>query len=252
VYDEERRNRRFVSDLSYEDITIGQDFYVSAPKDLDTLRKIKLSLVPRYCVVKNGFATLADKVFIGNIPFDNYTIPIIKASTGKWSKGFFPYDKHGKPIAKEVLFSDPFIAQYLNANKDELLKGKSDTQKPDWYLYGRTQALKDVYEDKISVNAIIRGIDSIKLNRVPVGSGLYSGLYILTKAPLTVIESLLKSNDFIGYIKTLKNYKSGGYYTFNSKDLEHYLNYKLSQYERASDFIPANQRGVSQGYLQLF
>ncbi len=32
---------------------------------------------------------------------------------------------------------------------------------------------------------------------------------------------------FLDYVKLLKKYKSGGYYTFNSKDLELYLNFKL-------------------------
>ena len=35
--------------------------------------------------------------------------------------------------------------------------------------------------------------------------------------------------DQVNYVKLLKNYKSGGYYTFASKDLEQYLNYKLSE-----------------------
>jgi adenine-specific DNA-methyltransferase len=252
VYDEARRDKRFIGTLSYRDIAIGKDFYVSAPEDLKRLRRIKQSLVPRHCVVKNGFATLADKVFIGDIPFDEYTIPVLKASTGRWYLGFFPYDKQGKPIPKDVLFANPSIENYFNAHKEELLKGEADSKKTDWYLYGRTQALKDVYEDKIAVNTLIKGVDSIKLNRVPAGSGLYSGLYILTKAPFAVIESLLKSNEFVSYIKTLKNYKSGGYYTFNSKDLEQYLNYKLSHDEQARSFIPIDGRGVSGGYLQLF
>ena len=51
-----------------------------------------------YVSVKNGFATLADKVFIGDFDFTEGTIDILKASTGKWSKCIYPYDKKGKPL----------------------------------------------------------------------------------------------------------------------------------------------------------
>lgn len=53
-------------------------------------------------------------------------------------------------------------------------------------------------------------------------------VYILTEAPYEVLESIIKSDEFIDYIKILKHYKSGGYYTYTSKDLEQFINYKLS------------------------
>ena len=43
------------------------------------------------------------------------------------------------------------------------------------------------------------------------------------------LKELLERDDFINYIASLKKYKSGGYYTFNSKDLELYLNFNISQ-----------------------
>jgi len=107
---------------------------------------------------------------------------------------------------------------------------------------------------KYSVNTIIRDIGSIKFHPVPAGSGVYSGLYILTDVNARIIEGLLKSDEFITYVKALKSYKSGGYYTFNSKDLEHYINYKLSElhYEKTRSPIPSEQRGISKGCLELF
>ena len=181
-------------------------------------------------MVKNGFATLADGVFIGNIPFEQYTIDIIKASTGKWQKAFYPYDKAGKPLPKAELFAEEAISEYLNAHKEELLKGKSEEEKPLWYLYGRTQALKDVFCDKISINTIIKDKESLKIHSVKSSCGVYSGLYILTKVPYKDICDILTGDDFIQYVKALKKYKSGGYYTFNTKDLEQYLNYTIGQY----------------------
>lgn len=152
----------------------------------------------------------------------------MKASTGKWERGFFPYDTNGKPLSKEELFSYPEIAEYLTKHKTDLLKKQTELQNPNWYLYGRTQAIKDVYIKKYSINTIIKSVETIKLVEVPSGSGVYSGLYILTDIPFEVLESIIKSDEFIGYLKILKHYKSGGYYTYTSKDLEQFINYKLS------------------------
>lgn len=110
---------------------------------------------------------------------------------------------------------------------------KGHPEYPGWYLYGRTQALRDVSSNKIAINTTIKDINSIKLIPVKAGEGIYSGLYILTSVPFEIIEKQIKCDDFINYLKTLKKYKSGGYYTFNSKELETYLNYKLSEYDKS-------------------
>ena len=89
--------------------------------------------------------------------------------------------------------------------------------------------MKDVSRKKYAINTIIKDKNSIKLEKVSEGKGLYSGLYILSEIEFEEIQKLVISNEFIDYIKSLKNYKSGGYYTFASKDLEHYLNFKLSK-----------------------
>lgn len=249
TYSQDSKDKVFVDSFTYEQMLIGKKFYVASSIDLDFLRAIKTTPTYNYVQVKNGFATLADNVFIKNVNFKTFTIPILKASTGKWHQGFFPYDKKGKPLPKETIFSHPEIAEYLEKNKAVLLKKHTEKQKPDWYLYGRTQALKDVYSMKYSINSIIKEVNTIKLIDVPIGSGLYSGLYILTEVPRSILESIIKSEDFIKYLSLLKNYKSGGYYTYNSKDLEQYLNYKISQYERAKYFIPADKRGIFESYL---
>ena len=139
-------------------------------------------------------------------------------------------------MSKEEIFSYPEIAEYLTQHKASLLKKQSEEQKPDWYLYGRTQAVKDVYLKKYSINTIIKQVGTIKLVDVPVGSGIYSGLYILTEVPFEILERIIKSDEFINYLSILKQYKSGGYYTYTSKDLEQYLNYKISQHARANKF----------------
>lgn len=250
-YDEATGKVRHIDNLSFSDIAIDYSFYLGTKEELRELKNIKEKRYPTRAVVKNGYATLADKVFILNVPFREFTIPIIKGSTGKWHQGFFPYDKHGKPLPKEQIFSVPAVAEYLNENKESLLKGKPEEEKPDWYLYGRTQALKDTFEDKLSINCIIKDISSIKLYEVPNGSGVYSGLYILSYAPTTLIESIVKSDDFISFLKVLKKYKSGGYYTFSTKDLEQFLNYKLSSHEEVRNYPSNGQSNVLEGSLKF-
>lgn len=38
----------------------------------------------------------------------------------------------------------------------------------------------------------------------------------------------LYNDEFVNYVKALGRYKNGGYYTFTSKDLQNFLNYKMN------------------------
>lgn len=225
----EQSEKRHIDTLLYNDIFIGSDIYLSTTNNLQLLKKIKTEPILKYVSVKNGFATLADKVFIGDFDFAEGTIDILKASTGKWSKCIFPYYPDGKPLPPDMFIQNIEVHNYMLSHKEKLTKERNYGNDEYWYLFGRTQALKDVCKSKIAINTIIKNIDSIKLELVSEGKGVYSGLYILTEIEFEIIRELIFSEDFVNYIKLLKNYKSGGYYTFASKDLEHFLNYKLTQ-----------------------
>ena len=227
TYDGVTRSNVFQEKLSFEEVDIAGNFYLAAPETLRSIRAIKEKAHPKLASVKNGFATLADKVFIGNVPDTSITIPIIKASTGKWAKGLYPYDRKGQPIPEKQLFAETAVKEYFESHKAELLK--DNPEYPGWFYYGRTQALKDVYNDKYAINGLVRDVNSIKLNFVPAGSGVYSGLYILTGVEEKTLRAIIESQEFVDYVASLKCYKSGGYYTFNSKDLEQYLNFKLAE-----------------------
>lgn len=218
--------------LRIEEVMIGNILYLADRKTLKDLRNIFLQKHKQIVQVKNGFATLADGVFISpHLPFTKYVIPVLKASTGKWSKALFPYTPQGVPLSHEQIFSDQAISEYLEKNKSYLLKGQSEQACPEWYLYGRTQALKDVCKDKYAINTIVIDTQSIKFEKVPSGAGVYSGLYILTEVDEDTLRSILYSEEFMQYVRSLRHYKSGGYYTFSSKELEQYINYKLDNYE---------------------
>lgn len=228
-YDEDTGEKDFRERLNLKDIHIDSCFYLSDSARLEMIHKIKTSRLVQYVSVKNGFATLADAVFIGdNIPESPITIKALKASTGKWYKCLFPYDKRGKSLPEDQVLANNGVKRYLLANKERLLKGKPEHK--GWYLYGRTQALADVFRPKLSVNTLVRTKSDFKLTELKSGEGIYSGLYVITdyEIDFQTIKNLIASDNCIEYVKTLKKYKSGGYYTFNSKDLEQYINYNLT------------------------
>ena len=61
------------------------------------------------------------------------------------------------------------------------------------------------------------------------GTGIYSGLYILTAYGMDELKNALFTDEFVRYISMLGKYKSGGYYTYSSKDLQRYINYKFGE-----------------------
>ena len=233
----------FIDKLLIHDLYIAGNLYISNRDKLKELKEIKTGKAYQYTEVKNGFATLADKTFIGDFDFEG-TIDVLKASTGKWSKCIFPYDSQGRPLPPTEIEKNKPLFEYLQLHKEDLAKGRDIENHELWYLFGRTQAIKDVSKDKYALNTIIKDKSSIRLEKVIAGKGLYSGLYILTTIPENEVRELIVSDEFIEYIKMLANYKSGGYYTFTSKDVEQYLNFKLSQ--------RYGQSRISKGNLKLF
>lgn len=176
-------------------------------------------------IVKNGFATLNDSIFIGyEFEFTQNVIDIIKASTGEWKKCFFPYDDNGKIIPFEKL--DKRAQTYLVQHKSQLLD-RNLNNNGLWYAFGRSQAILDVTKQKYAINTTIKDIASIKINKVGAGQGVYSGLYIITDIQEEELNNYIKSTDFIDYITILGKCKSGGYYTFSSFDLKQFLIYKV-------------------------
>ena len=229
VFDESTMSINFQDKLSLKDITFNKQFYISKRSDLEVLEQIRSkNNTSKTARVKNGFATLNDKIFVGDFDFKQGTIEVLKASTGIWSKIIFPYDKKGNPLSLTEFQKYSQAYSYMLQHKSKLLKHKDIVNDNYWYLFGRTQAIKDVFANKYAINTIIKDINSIRLEKVGKGKGVYSGLYILTDEDYQTISDLILSKDFINYIRLLKHYKSGGYYTYSSKDLELYINYKLA------------------------
>jgi len=178
--------------------------------------------------LKNGFATLCDDFFIGDFDFDDYTIPVVKASTGKRRKCLFPYDSDGQLIPFDNLTANPHIRKHYETHAGKL-RSRSLDGSGAWYGFGRSQGINDVRKKKYAINALIRDAGDIKFSVCGEGMGVYSGLYILSDVDTDELKSVLFSDDFAAYIAMLGKYKSGGYYTYSSKDLQRYLNFKFAE-----------------------
>ncbi len=177
--------------------------------------------------VKNGYATLCDKVFIGNHEYDSdHIIPVIKASTGTKSRIIYPYDANGDIISEDELRKDLLLYSYLKQCKNVLEHRSIDSNAP-WYSFGRNQAIKDTYTNKLAISPYLK--DRAETMNVPSGTGVYGGLYIVSQTiDLKEIENSLNNDDFYRYIRCVGKPKSGGYYIFSSKDVKNYLNSKFT------------------------
>jgi adenine-specific DNA-methyltransferase len=219
-----------VACVPYEDAFIDGKLYFGTRSELDLVRSVS-SVKDRKVTVKNGYATLADRVFINNLPpLSMYVIDVLKASTGEWKKCLFPYDADMNPVSMDTIrdtASD--VYDYIMENESKLKSRSYDeTSEGYWHLLGRSQGLNDTCKKKIAVNTMLRNESDIRLEEVPGGKGIYGGMYILGDVSISDVERALKDDKFVGYVKTLRKYKSGGYYTFSTKDLGRYLNYALS------------------------
>lgn len=229
-FNEENLTSYYVDTLVPGQFFVADNFYFAKCQDLELLRDIYRNKRSCDVSVKNGYATLCDSVFVNEYNFiSQFVIPVIKASRGYTKKIFYPYDKTGKIIEETEIQKDEKIYTYLLKNKESLLNRSNDKNAQRyWYAFGRSQAINDTYKNKLSINSLLRTKDDLKFGFAPAGTGVYGGLYIVSDSiDMEAIKMALKSDEFIRYIALLGKYKSGGYYTYSSKDVKKYLDYKL-------------------------
>lgn len=105
TFDAETRQRTVCANIPIREMLIGGSFYLADRQTLENLRKIRTGSYPQRVRVKNGFATLADSVFIGDWHFSGMMIDVLKSSTGRWYKCIFPYDNNARPISRDAMVS---------------------------------------------------------------------------------------------------------------------------------------------------
>lgn len=240
-YNPESMNIDYIASRPLSLFTVGDVFYFS--DDIDTiklLKEINKHEYPDNIKVKNGFATLNDKLFVIDEDIQENDqrfgikdiIPVFKASTGEEKWMVFPYDKKNgnKPFKFEEL-SD-VTQQYILKRAKQLHMEENGKMKGEWWLYGRSQAINDYGKgNRYAINNIIRTKEDIKFNALFHTYGVYSGFYILLDEDrYTMLDCIkcLYNDEFVNYVKVLGRYKNGGYYTFTSKDLQNFLNYKMN------------------------
>ncbi|MDR0917120.1 MAG: SAM-dependent methyltransferase [Oscillospiraceae bacterium] len=228
-YDDKYKEIIHIDTIKYSDFYINGSYYFADNKSLSTVGCI-MSHLPKRTVfdVKNGFATLYDSFFIDDFDFEDYIIPIVKASTGRMTKCLFPYDNKGNLLPYDTLTKVQPIRKRYEQHR-ERLKSRSLEKSEYWYAFGRSQGIQDVHKKKYAINTLLRDVGDIKLVPCNPGVGVYSGLYVLTELDYDELKSLLFTDDFIEYVAMLGKYKSGGYYTYSSKDLLKYLDYKYAE-----------------------
>ena len=181
-------------------------------------------------MVKNGMATLNDPVFIRNKVGEAspHEILCVKASTGEFKWCLFPYNWNHDGTMTPINYDE-----FTDSEKSRLEAKKDELNKPGkarWYCFGRTQAIGDIAAHRIAVGYILRNIEDIKLYHCKPGTAVYSGLYVLFSGDVNPkeIEDLIKTEEFISYVRSKRHYKTKDYYTFTGPELEQYLYWKLS------------------------
>ncbi|MFA5561337.1 MAG: N-6 DNA methylase [Eubacteriales bacterium] len=230
-FDEKNRVPYYVETVEPDDYQIAGNYYFAKKEELHLLHKILFNLGKSDVAVKNGYATLCDGVFINEFDFQSkYIIPVIKSSKGVEQRIFYPYDHKGNLILEDELQKDEKLYRYLVDNKAQLTKRSNEKDAAVyWYAFGRSQAISDTYKNKLAINSLLRSKEDFKFTEAPPGTGVYGGLYIVSDTiNMKEIIAVLKTDEFISYIELLGKYKSGGYYTFSSKDVKAYLDYKFS------------------------
>lgn len=243
VYEYNNGTLKLINNSHISQYMYDGKFYFKDNQTLSVIKEINTVNTEEIFDVKNGFATLNDKLFIGDmsemcgILDDPNIIFCTKASKDILQSIIYPYDKNGKPVKFEEL-SKPIQTKLLERAK----KLEVDTTKENWYLYGRSQAINDVRRSKYAINNLIKTKDDIKLHYCTSGMGVYSGFYILNKWSYNTgshthefIKETLNSDEFVNYVHSLGRYKNGGFSTFTTKELEKYLNFKWK--ERKNIFL---------------
>jgi len=236
-----------INEIKFEDMN-DKDWSFSNKEDMKFIRRIYSNnnkKVSDFFNVQYGFATLRDKIFIGNVAeekrdlilFNNHWIEkkilykIIKGSTYKGNPSqikyiIFPYKKVNNrfiPIPEKELKKDyPNAYNYLLENKKELLK-RNIKGKICWYEFGRRQGIQNCYNEKIIISTLIK--NDVKFYFLDKDIFVYSGIFITKKEEKyswKIIESILSSEEFKRYIKITGKDFSGGYKSITSKQIKNY------------------------------
>lgn len=191
--------------------------------------------------VKNGLATLADKVFIGSIinefrglcQFNDTIVErailklVFKASRQNKEQQYIlcPYqDIDGKMVLMSEEFLEaqyPYTYQYLLRYKEQLSE-RALTEKQKWYEFGRGQGIQDFSKKKIMLSNIVK--DKLVWTMLSEPCFVYSGLYITLREEQEdnweLVKGALDSSLFVEYLHHIGKNMQSEYKSVTSKQIE--------------------------------
>lgn len=195
-----------------------------------------------YFKASNTIATLYNKAFVINnyiqngdyiITEDNYWIEkaILRKAVSPRSLNskieeriIFPYYFENEELKKyteeEIKKKFPYAYKYLEGHKEKLLERKSDIS-AKWYEYGRSQAISQSNKEKLLLSTVIT--KEVKVYDLSSDTIPYSGIYITSdKENLNRAKEILKSDEFLQYVKDIGINASGESIRITSKDINNY------------------------------
>lgn len=231
---------------NYKDIVFADNIFVFNEINSEVKNIINFTLINKNIIVRNGFATNANDIFIKN--FDNSfkksfilldSIKIRKKNNEKFTrkKAIFPYWEKKIMTLEEIGKIDSQILNYIQFNKEKLLNRKIDDNQK-WWEYSRTQGINDLNKPKIIISNIFKNEEQIYLEIVEPNIIVYgSGYYICVtdnQYKLKFIYDIIIKNKiiFMEYLKTLNKNKGSQYYFYTSKDLQKFISYLIFEYEK--------------------
>ena len=135
----------------------------------------------------------------------------------------FPYAE--TPISEDRLKKEfPKTYAYLDSYRDELAKRDMD-KNTDWFLFGRSQGIKNSGLKKIVFKHIIdKNKPKIEPFILDEDVVVYSGMYITaeTKEDLQKAYDVFKSEEFARYCAFVGKNKSGGYVEVSTKAVKEF------------------------------
>jgi adenine-specific DNA-methyltransferase len=216
-------------ELEYSEAFINGKIYLGSPKELKEMKNIE-NCTSKVYECKVGYQTSADSVFISKEKIgETYSLPAVKAGTGKKLWIIYPYDSEGKPVPWSDIKDSPEGKHLLKSK--EFLAARSMDSKTDWYFFARSQGLLDTFKIKMAVANCVKDKLGIKRVLAREGTGVFGGIYVRAESVelLAKADCLLGEDSFFSYVKALGHYRQGGYYIFTADELEKYLNRAIAK-----------------------
>jgi hypothetical protein len=172
------------------------------------------------CKIRNGIATLRDKIFIKKTILFNE--PCWKPITNGPDINYiiYPYE-NGKIIAEDNFQSEnPLTYQYLLQNKEELSKRDNGNKSyPVWYAYGRSQSIRYLTKKCIYIPCFLEP-STIPVKLFEHENILHSSCLCLEpndENDINLIKNIIISN--INYINSNSSKRSAGWINISSSIL---------------------------------